>query len=288
MARILIQRRPPVFQSALSLSDSDALSPVERQAIASVLSGRETGTLVDAGSVSSSGGGEPTPSGNIFFDTRSGGAQDWQAAATYAAMLAYFDPDYPSPPQSRAVNAAGTGEVSMRTDWASQPGSEQSAQLNKYFVGSGIVSGSNTRGFGISYKRYLPSGFGYNDNGQGVKIWLALRSPDNSPDANRIYFVENNNGYNWQIDANSYHTGTFSRALSGSIGVVERHTHFINPAAGTIDFYINGTLIRSVSGPQNGATLGSGGIAQWQWNIAAFIQNACSQYYWDYVAWVPS
>ena len=54
--RILIQRRPPVIQSALSLSASDSLTLAEARAIAATLTGsRETATLAEASSVSAPG-----------------------------------------------------------------------------------------------------------------------------------------------------------------------------------------------------------------------------------------
>lgn len=67
MARILIERRPAVFQSALNLSDTDSLTAIERQAVAAALSSADAATLSEASSLN-------TGATITEFDNWTGGA----------------------------------------------------------------------------------------------------------------------------------------------------------------------------------------------------------------------
>lgn len=232
-------------------------------------------------------GGDPVPSGNILIDTRAGGAQSWQAGGmtTIANLDSVWDEDIGHTLESFNTDVDGSGTNGRRSTWPASPGSEKDSQLNKYFTGSApaIITGSNTNGWQIQFKRKLASDWAYNTNGQGGKVSLSLRSKDNGGDLNRIYMVENNAGYNFQIDNNGYFSGDFARSIALSRGVLETLTVFINPTGGIIQVTRNGVLEMNLSGQG----IGSAGFSQVQFHVAYFIQNGCISDEWDYVINVP-
>jgi hypothetical protein len=243
-----------------------------------------------SGSGGSSGGGAsygadepvPTSTSKVFFDTRPGGAQDYQKLNSLQEALAVWTNGYRGP-VAWTTNMDGNGRHALRWDWSSSP-TEQDGVVERSLpsvTGRMVTSwkihlGRTSTGGGVGNVGY----YGLN-NGGGTKRFLWLRQDGTY----RIYLVWRDypsNDYNtFAIDGVSWNSNPISGNPYAYVGQEQRWTvEMVLP--NTIRAWVNGVKVLD----QSNANLGTTPFTSIQTPATMnYPAAAMSEYWYDVVVW---
>ncbi len=268
-------------------------------------SGSSSGNNADSSSSSANGSSsEPTPSGTIVFDSRSGGAQSFQSANSISDVRAYFTKDQGQGAGEIVdgvhghwdftTNYDGNGKHALRVDWTANPGTESQASsifyyptsINQLYWTVTIHLGRTATGGGLG----TVGSFSPVTTGGGMKRLLFLRNKDDGTD--RTYWV-------WQTSAATAPQSSMSIdnrnfndyfQVDLGIGVDVRWTGRIVPASsstakdGIVQVWRNGVLVLN----DQAAAIGNLPFSEKEMAATRFncTQNE-SEYWTDLVVWRP-
>lgn len=250
------------------------------------------------------GDGAPTPEstgGDIWFDSRAGGAQSFQTATTHAQILSCYS-DFSS--FTRFTHATGffepdvdgNGTVARAIQWQDiqSPDEDQEAMVDTE-QGS-VVPNSASRGWYFSIKTRLGKRSGGAGTGT-VDQWTL--NPDNVNAhqkillwnrTNRLYCVIRPDSTRISIDEDpGYNSTNFSENPYDYPGDVQTLTFYFKPETsdsandGIVRAWRNGTQVLNVTNEN----IGTAGWEDWQETVTTHPAQAQVQYIWDVVAWVP-
>jgi hypothetical protein len=248
-------------------------------------SGSVTGTASVTVTVSSpppTGEPVPTSTSKVFFDTRPGGAQDYQKLNSLQEALAVWDVGYRGP-VAWTTNMDGNGRHALRWDWSSSP-TEQDGVVERSLpsvTGRMVTSwkihlGRTSTGGGVGNVGY----YGLN-NGGGTKRFLWLRQDGTY----RIYLVWRgypSYDYNtFAIDGVSWNSNPISGNPYAYVGQEQRWTvEMVLP--NTIRAWVNGVKVLD----QSNANLGTTPFTSIQTPATMnYPAAAMSEYWYDVVVW---
>lgn len=233
----------------------------------------------------SSGAPTPGPGAQIVFDTRAGGAQDFQQMTSLSQMQSVYGGVRNSNGATSffETNVDGRGTNARGCQWAAPRGGEQEC-----FVSTDRVRvHAPATGWYTQFKTYLgksPSGGGTGP----VDSWILSGSNPHQKifiwgrvsEGQRLYLRILPNGTNLVSDGLNYNSPMFSRNLYGMKGIIEV-TMFIQPSTGTVRAWVNGSQVLDARN-QN---IGSSALDGLQETITTFPGQQQVQYMWDTVVW---
>lgn len=246
------------------------------------------GALTLAGqtvTASISGEGAPEPSGTIIFDTRSGGAEDFQTMTTHAQMVSAFGASRFSNGTSGFFesNVDGNGTNARGCQWVNANGTEQECYVA---VEDASLEAPDT-GFYIQFKVHL----GKSSTGGGtgtVDQWtLTGGNPHQkmfiwtrATAAHRLYLMVTPSQTNIRSDGLNYNSGVFSINPYGRTGV-QKITVWVQPSTGSLKAWVDDDEVLD----QTGQNIGGSGLVGIQETVTTFPAQQQVQYMWDTVVW---
>lgn len=248
-----------------------------------------------------SGDAPPTPSGTIYFDTRLGGAQSYQAMSSLNQMLSLYAPEYATYGGSSffyIANIDGNGAKALGRQWVpySSSSGEQACMVSRPSSGGFGISGEWIHRYKMILGRTATSG------GNGTIGAFTLASIGNAhqktilygrqPVGNgtdRLYQVMRPGGTKFSIDNRNYNSPDWSLNPYNFPGQILEITTHVMPSIGKIRTWMrvgNAAPVKVLDTP-NGQNIGTLGLGWIQETVTTFPAINCVQAIWDQVVWVP-
>lgn len=227
----------------------------------------------------------PEAGSTIVWDTRSGGAQDFQLLSTFAEMRSVYGAIRNSNGASQffADDVDGRGTNARGCQLVAPNGSEQEC----YFATEGRKVRAPATGWYTQFKIRL----GRSQSGGGVgplDSWtLSGRNPHQklfiwtrSSSQDRLYLMIMPNQINIRSDGLNYNSPAWSTNPYGKTGT-QVVTVYIRPIDGTVRAWLGDKLVMDATGQR----IGSSDLIDIQESVTTFAGQEQVQYMWDTVIW---
>lgn len=244
---------------------------------------------VRGGAVVSGGGGgdEPTPSGNILFDTRAGGAEDYQTTTTIDQMQGRWDAlRNTTASQFYSGDVDGTGTKARGCQWANATGSEQEAMVDTESVRTVAPASGWYTQFKMRLGRSSTGGgsgtvgqFSLTGGNPHQKTFIWTRANGD----HRVYIAMRPSETKLSIDGLNYNSPDWDENPYDYPGENQTITVYLQPTGGVVRAWRNGTLILDASGQD----IGNSVLNDIQETVTTFPAQQQVQYMWDTVVWYP-